>query len=213
MATTTKQRKEAGPILISRPNIRRTSVPIEGNAPLVQCRFSQKAQNELLAKHIDPTSRRGGAKREPKDVEQLYTDAAYRTAEGRHGIPASAFRNALIRACTLVDFKMTQAKMSVFVLHNGVDARDGTPLVLIEGEPEPVTHPVRNAKGGPDIRVRAMWRQWSTTVVLEYDADQFSEESVVNLLLRAGLQVGVGEGRPSSKMSAGMGWGTFTLKC
>jgi hypothetical protein len=44
-----------------------------------------------------------------------------------------------------------------------------------------------------------------------YDADQFTLEDVSNLLARAGMQVGIGEGRPDSKMSAGMGWGTFRI--
>lgn len=34
---------------------------------------------------------------------------------------------------------------------------------------------------------------------------------MVNLLSRAGLQVGIGEGRPDSKKSAGMGYGLFTV--
>jgi len=35
---------------------------------------------------------------------------------------------------------------------------------------------------------------------------------VTNLLSRVGMQVGIGEGRPFSKNSAGMGWGTFELE-
>jgi hypothetical protein len=34
---------------------------------------------------------------------------------------------------------------------------------------------------------------------------------VTNLMQRVGQQVGIGEGRNDSKMSAGMGWGCFTL--
>lgn len=36
--------------------------------------------------------------------------------------------------------------------------------------------------------------------------------AVVNLLARAGLQVGIGEGRPFSKSSAGLGFGLFTVE-
>jgi hypothetical protein len=31
-------------------------------------------------------------------------------------------------------------------------------------------------------------------------------------MARVGLQVGIGEGRPDSKNSAGMGWGLFTIE-
>jgi hypothetical protein len=59
--------------------------------------------------------------------------------------------------------------------------------------------------------VRAKFWPWSADVNISYDSDQFTSTDVANLLQRVGQQVGIGEGRPDSKMSAGMGWGTFTL--
>jgi hypothetical protein len=56
-----------------------------------------------------------------------------------------------------------------------------------------------------------MWREWSAVVQVSYDADQFTLEDVTNLMSRVGLQVGIGEGRPDSRESAGLGWGTFEL--
>lgn len=200
------------PLTIPAPKMQTLRVKIQGTAPFVQLRFSEKAQLTMLAAQLDPTAKKRGKVREAKNLEELFKGATYRTEKGKYGIPASAFRNALIRACSLVNFKMTQAKMSIFVQQDGVDAFDGTPLVFLSGTPEAVTHPVRNANGSADIRVRAMWREWAAELRLVYDADQFREQDVANLLLRAGMQVGVGEGRPSSKNSAGMGWGTFTTE-
>ena len=71
---------------------------------------------------------------------------------------------------------------------------------------------VRNATGGPDIRVRPIWREWSADVRVRYDADQFTLNDVTNLMDRVGMQVGIGEGRPDSRQSAGLGWGTFRLE-
>jgi hypothetical protein len=56
-----------------------------------------------------------------------------------------------------------------------------------------------------------MWRQWTSKVRVAYDADQFTLQDVTNLMSRVGLQVGIGEGRPDSRDSAGLGWGTFKL--
>jgi hypothetical protein len=57
-----------------------------------------------------------------------------------------------------------------------------------------------------------MWEPgWEATVRIRFDADLFTITDVANLLRRAGLQVGVGEGRPDSKKSAGMGWGIFDI--
>ena len=99
------------------------------------------------------------------------------------------------------------------MLADGYDAVDGTALVKItRGEPKYVEHPVRNATGVVDIRARPMWAEgWEAKLQLTWDEEQFSVKDVINLLLRAGQQVGIGEGRPDSKMSAGMGWGTFTV--
>ncbi len=72
--------------------------------------------------------------------------------------------------------------------------------------------PGRNANGGVDLRARPMWPEgWRANVTFRWDADQFSATDVANLLARAGIQVGVGEGRPDSKMSAGVGWGQFEI--
>jgi hypothetical protein len=49
-------------------------------------------------------------------------------------------------------------------------------------------------------------------VTLQFDGDFMSVDSAVNLLHRAGVNVGVGAGRPFSKMSAGQGWGTFEIR-
>ena len=54
-------------------------------------------------------------------------------------------------------------------------------------------------------------REWEADLTVEFDADTITAESVVNLLDRAGRQVGVGEGRPFSKNSNGQGWGTFSV--
>ena len=80
---------------------------------------------------------------------------------------------------------------------------------------EPVYHEaiVSLPNGSPDIRARPMWREgWEAVVRIRFDGDQFTTSDVANLLARAGMQVGVGEGRPDSSKSAGMGWGLFRVK-
>jgi hypothetical protein len=57
-----------------------------------------------------------------------------------------------------------------------------------------------------------MWRELAAVLNIRYDADQFSATDVMNLIARVGMQVGIGEGRPDSKQSAGMGFGTFEVE-
>ena len=62
------------------------------------------------------------------------------------------------------------------------------------------------------LTVRPMYFPWEANIRIRFDGDQFNFTDVANLLQRVGEQVGIGEGRPDSKNSAGMGWGTFELK-
>ena len=198
------------PIVIAAPNLIECSFDITGTAPYVQHKFSQKTKAGMLQAQqaTKATSRKA---KEPRDIEADYLGAMHKTADDKHGIPAPAFRSALISACRVAGFQMTKAKLSVFVIPDDFDPSDGTPLVYIKGEPEMHQAHVRLESGVASIAVRPMWKQWSATVRLRFDGDQFSETDVANLMERAGMQVGIGEGRPDSKKSHGMGWGTFTL--
>ena len=62
------------------------------------------------------------------------------------------------------------------------------------------------------VTIRAAYHDWKAKIRIRYDADQFNVADISNLLARVGTQVGIGEGRPDSKNSCGMGWGTFTLE-
>lgn len=195
-------------VTIKAPDIRTAEFSLKSTAPMVQSRFSQKAKDMIRDKQAaGSTAKR---KREAKDFDAIFHSAYYKMADGAYGIPASAFRSAMIRACSLVDFKMTQARMSIFIEADGYDAKDpSVPLVRIKGTPKKLEMALRNDRGGADIRVRAMFPEWSAKLRVNFDADQFTMNDVANLLARAGIQVGVMEGRPMSRESAGCGWGTF----
>lgn len=199
-------------ITINPPDFRTIVFNVRGTAPLMQARFSEKAKLAMREKQAAGSTAAKGKARQARDFDADFHAAIHRSAEGWAGIPASAFRNAAIDACRMAGFQMTRAKMSVFVEADGLDAADGTPLVRIHAdEPEKTEMMTRNATGVADIRVRPLWREWGVELRVRYDADQFTAIDVTNLMLRAGLQVGVGEGRPFSKSSNGMGMGTFTV--
>ncbi len=204
---------EAASLTISPPNLQTLEFRIVGEAPYMQAKFAEKAKQAMMAKQAAGSVARKGQKRDARDFEADFRAAQHRSSEGWAGIPAAALRNACIDACRMVGFQMTRAKMSVFIQPDGFDAGDGTPLVrLLADEPEMTEMATRNATGVVDIRVRPMWREWSAMVRVTFDADQFTGSDVTNLLARAGLQVGIGEGRPFSKSSAGMGFGLFRVE-
>ena len=199
-------------VQIKAPNMQRIEIEITGNAPLMINRFSQKALNQMADKQKAGSQAGKGVKREAKDFDAVFNGARHISREGWDGISAGAFRNALISACRLVGFKMTLAKLSLFIEADGYDQDDGTPLVRILGpKPERSVMAARNATGVVDLRVRPQWPEWGAVLRVRYDADQFSATDVVNLVMRVGMQCGIGEGRPDSKMSAGIGFGTFDV--
>lgn len=199
-------------VVIAPPKFETAIVRIVGAAPYVQHKFSQKSRTKMEETQRMGSRAKKGQKREPRDFESDYLGAMHRSHEGWCGIPAPAFRNAMISACRLAGFVMTRAKLALFVVADGLDPDDGTPLVRIYGEPRCHQSFARNDNGGTDLRWRPMWETWHADVHLRWDADQFSAGDVVNLLARAGLQVGIGEGRPDSPDSNGLGWGLFTIE-
>jgi len=202
-----------GVAVVKAANILQTTLRIQGTAPLVQLKFSTKAKEQMMANMATPAAeKKAKAVRPPRDYDADFVAAQHISVAGWNGMPCAAFRSAMIDACRTVGLVMTKAKMSVFVIPEGFDADDGTPLVKIIGSPpERMESLVRNDNGGADVRIRAMWREWEMDVNVEFDADMITPDSVVNLLDRAGRQVGIGEGRPFSKNSVGQGWGTFKV--
>ena len=200
-------------LTITPPRFERAAVLIRGTAPFMQHKFSQKAIDKIEETQRKGSTAKKGTKKEARVFEDDWKAAMHLSLDGRYGIPAAAFRSAMIDACRMAGFQMTRAKMSIFVEADTFDATDNCPLVYLSGEPDkdPKLMPVRNDSGVVDLRCRPIWSQWECVLRMRWDADQFSAVDVVNLLARAGVQVGVGEGRPFSKNSNGMGFGTWEV--
>lgn len=200
-------------VTIKAPRFAIAQFHVRGLAPLVIHRFSAKTKQEMKQKMETGKPSSSRRQREAKATDDLYEEARYRSQDGWDGFNASAIRAAMISACRLVDFKMTLAKLSVFVEADGYDATEPQiPLIRIHGKPVKQEDMARVETGKPYVTVRAAYHDWHATVRIRFDMDQFTQQDVANLMSRVGLQVGIGEGRPDSKNSAGMGWGLFRIE-
>lgn len=206
--------------VITPANIHRTNIMVQGTSPLVQNKFSNKAKETMMkTMATEAGDKKSKAARSARNYKEDWLNAQHLTKDGMHGIPCVAIKAAMIRACKAAKVVMTDAKLALFIVPDGFDKDAGTPLIRLLKEDgsddieEPKVHEasVRNANGGTDIRVRPMWETWSAIVQIDFDADMISATSVVNLLDRAGKQVGVGEGRNFSTASCGQGWGSFQV--
>jgi hypothetical protein len=203
---------ESKVVTIKPPRFGRATFLIEGTAPLVIHRFSAKTKEQMKQKMETGKAASSKKNREAKSTDNLYEEARYVSKQGWDGLHAGAVRNALISACRLVGFKMTLAKLSLFVEADGVDVSEPQiPLLKIIGKPVKQEDMARVETGQPYVTVRAAYHEWKINVRMRWDEDQFTLDDVTNLLMRVGMQVGLGEGRPDSPNSAGMGWGLFEI--
>lgn len=215
-AVTKSSGNGAGQVQITAPNLQEAAFKIRGTSPYVQHKFSAKAKEQMRAKQVAGSTARKGSKREGKDFDECYRQAQYIPSVGKWpngAIPATAIKAAMVSACRLVDFKMTDAKQCVYVEADGYDKDEQIPLLKItKGKPKHFEQVVRNETGVADIRARPMWDAgWEAVIRITFDADRFTLKDVANLLHRAGKQVGIGEGRMASRKCVGLGWGEFSI--
>jgi len=210
-----QEAKKTELIQIRSPNYKVVQFTLVGTVPYVQHRFGSRPQEQMKATQEAGSQQKGKSRsKPPKDFAALYEDAKHVSTEGWCGIPCAALRDACISACRTVGYKMTHAKLALWAEADGFDRADGSPLFKItKGEPEMFIVPARNSDGSMDLRARPKWAPgWEAVVRIKFDADMLTSTDVANLLMRAGQQVGIGEGRNDSRESAGLGWGSFEIK-
>jgi hypothetical protein len=171
---------------------RRARLRILGDSPLIMHRWSDKARKAMF----DKQTKRATNAREAKDPERDYQESIYRTAAGAPALPALAFKNAAVDACSqLSGITKVLARGAFHVVGEWVE---------IEGEPHLREDLVRVGMGTADLRYRAEFPVWACTLTVEYNADVISIEQLVNLFQHAGFAVGVAEWRPQRNGNNGM---------
>lgn len=193
-------------------------IRIEGTAPLIMNKFSEKARQTMEDKQQGRASIR-----QPKNPEELFEASLHKLppvtdpkgkgkpGEVRYGVPAPAFKAAIVDAARYFKgskLTMTGLRQQILVRGEGSDML--VPLSEESSPPKMRTDPVRNATGVADIRYRGEFWPWSCTLQVIYVTSQFDAGSLVALVDAAGMG-GVGEWRPSSKESKSGMYGTFSV--
>jgi len=197
-------------IIISAPQTQVSEFNIEGTSTLVSNRFSAEVAEQLksdMANNVTKAAKR--ERRKARDFAAEATASLYQSPEGWYGMPANAFKSALVRAGQLCGVEMTILKQCLFVRPDGNDAAEShIQLVRIFGEPTAFQIPTRT-KGVVNISSAGRFETWSALLRIEHEPAFISVQSVTHLVMRAGINIGIGRGRPFSSTSVGMGWGTF----
>jgi hypothetical protein len=213
-----KKKTETEIINVQAPNMKIATLEVIGNAPFYYNKWPHDAFTTMRDNMASGTTAKARAKvegRKGRDFHGQYLQSVHFSTEGWHGIPTTAFQQAIVRAASDVKpvLEMTQLKRCISVQPEGF-AEDGFPLVkVLDRELEYSERPVRLKDGSASIvAVGRLSPGWRVVLRVMYDADKYSTQTIANLVVRAGIGVGVGAGRPASKSSCGMGWGTFSVQ-
>lgn len=180
---------------IPKIDIRKLTVTLVGDSPLVCHRISERAINAVLAKQLKKPKKG----REAKDPKRDYKDSMYLNASGKPVFPTIAFKKAAVDACTFL--QMTKA-FARGMFHTTNE------FTLIRGRPKMRRDFLPVGMGGRDVRFRAEFTKWEVELTLIYNATVVSPGQIINLLNIAGYAIGVGEHRPQKNGS----WGMFHVK-
>lgn len=178
-------------------------IPIVGVSPLIPHNWSQKALEHMRSTQAQNRT----TTRAPKDAAAEAEAAQYHLPDGRYGMPATAFKAAIVGACRLFGgISMVLAKQIIFVNGTGPDQ-----LLPLIGEYEMREDTPRNANGSPDLRYRYYWFPWKVTLSITFLPSQISMDSIY-LLVDAAGHGGVGDWRPSAPKSGSGTYGRFEVE-
>lgn len=187
-------------------------VRIRGLSPYVPHRFGVSAQVQIEDIYREG-SRRGTRKNRPEFTPEQEAEAGvYRLPGGGYGIPALAFRRAIVDAAPLRGYVKKRLAGAVDVIGEELDEETKMPLVRLESPREPVTFASRVVvMGRAALRYRKCFTEWGATFRVQVDPEVLDKKGLVELLEAAGNNIGVGDGRPGSPNSPGVGWGRFAV--
>jgi hypothetical protein len=174
-----------------------------GTSALVMNRMAKKAREHLLwpPRRVNRAGREAVQKHNPP-VE--FNDAIYRCRDSNAPtlvhIPNGAFKKAMAQAAIDV---AGASKAEIGRLVQVVD-----PIVHVYGIPYLYMDTVRQAgiSRTPDIRTRALFKQWAVELTIRYVRTNIREQDIANLVANAGILVGVGDGRVEKGTFANGQW-------
>ena len=204
--------KPKGAVSLQRIIDEALTVPIVGITPVIPHQWAEKAKRLMRDKQY-AGAKTARAPREAKDPEEDAEAAMYRLPDGRPGIPATAFKGAMVAACRFFEgVPMTEGRLIIYVRGEGPQQ-----LVALRGTEEIREDMPRNATGVVDLRYRKALLAgvegvdpWRADVTIVYPPTLITQESIFALLDAAG-RVGVGDWRPGSPKSNTGTYGTFRV--
>ena len=215
--------KKAELIEIKPIEMKKVTLKLVGDTPLIMHAWSVKAKREMLEAQQGKSK---GKKKEPKNpvydfIESMYwitgkpevensmseedCEKAFMEAienGATFGFPVTAFKQAAISAAYRLGWSKDKMSLrGVFYIDSNEDG-----LVEIKSD-APIMREdmVRVGMGTADIRYRGEFRNWSVELTVTFNQNgNYSLENIINIINAGGYVCGVGEWRPERDGQNGM---------
>ena len=167
-------------------NVKKIKVKIKGKTPLLMDRFTEGAQEQILAKQ---TGLAKGNKKKVRDTKEEVRDAIHITSNGKIGFPVGGFKAGMMDCTSFVGDKFFSKKLiqGAIKILNAIDG-----LIPINFKKQDVLRHVIN----PNVKFTPQFHNWNCELEIQYDANNISATDIITLLNYAGFYVGIGMWRP-----------------
>lgn len=211
MAKNTTEIIEIRPI-----QIRKATIHIVGDTPLIMHAWSEKAKREMLEKQMKVTKTKAKDAKNPVEdfIRSMYwltpmptdmTEDGFHAAidnGARFGFPVTAFKQAAISAAYRMGWAKDKMSMRGAFF---IDGDENQMLEIKSNTPIMREDMVKVGMGTADIRYRGEFRNWSADINISFNENgQYSLEQIINIINAGGYVCGVGEWRPERDGQYGM---------
>ena len=210
-------KKAATEVIEIRPiEIKKVTIRIVGDTPLIMHAWSEKAKRMMLEAQMGVAKGKKKEAKNPVDdfIRSMYwltpmpEDGTMESFEeaiangARFGFPVTAFKQAAISAAYRMGWAKDKMSMRGAFF---IDSDENGMIEIHSDTPEMREDMVKVGMGTADIRYRGEFRNWYADLTISYNANgQYSLENIVNIINAGGYVCGVGEWRPERDGQNGM---------
>ena len=210
-------KKAATEVIEIRPiEIKKVTIRIVGDTPLIMHAWSEKAKRMMLEAQMGVAKGKKKEAKNPVDdfIRSMYwltpmpEDGTMESFEeaiangARFGFPVTAFKQAAISAAYRMGWAKDKMSMRGAFF---IDSDENGMIEIHSDTPEMREDMVKVGMGTADIRYRGEFKNWYADLTIRYNANgQYSLENIVNIINAGGYVCGVGEWRPERDGQNGM---------
>ena len=196
--------------------IKKVTVRVVGDTPLIMHAWSEKAKRMMLEAQMGIAKGKKKEVKNPADdfirsmywLTQMPEDGTMESFEeaiangARFGFPVTAFKQAAISAAYRMGWAKDKMSMRGAFF---IDSDENGMIEIHSDTPEMREDMVKVGMGTADIRYRGEFKNWYADLTISYNANgQYSLENIVNIINAGGYVCGVGEWRPERDGQNGM---------